>query len=337
MEFKDYYKVLGVTPKSSTKEIKETYRRLARKYHPDVNPGDVGAENRFKEINEAYEALRDEKKRARYDQVRAAHQSGRSWQTHARTGAGDGFPFDLGGLGGIDFDRFGRGNVGPGGFSDFFESLFGRAQRSGDQLGRDLEQEIEVTLAEAYAGTNRTFNLQVPVQCPMCSGLGRTENMVCTECRGSGTRMRQRRLDVKIPAGVREGSRIRVAGEGHPGKNGVRGNLYLIVKIAVDPRFELKSDDLHVNVQVDLVDAVLGAEVKVPMPDGNSVVMRIPVETQNGQVFRLAGQGMPRLKSGERGSLYVRVQVRLPKGLTPREKELFAELAQLRKGSPVTA
>ena len=337
MEFKDYYKVLGVTPKSSSKEIKETYRRLARKYHPDVNPGDASAEERFKEINEAYEALRDEKKRARYDRVRAAHQSGRSWQTQARTGAGGGFPFDLEGLGGIDIENLGRGKKGSGGFSDFFETLFGRMQQPGDQQGRDLEQEIEVTLAEAYAGTHRTFTLQVPGQCPACGGSGRIESMVCTVCRGSGARTRQRRLDVKIPAGVRDESRIRVAGEGHPGRNGERGNLYLIVKIAPDLRFELKSDDLHVNVPVDLVDAVLGAEILVPTPDGKSVVMRIPAETQNGQVFRLAGQGMPRLKSDARGGLFVRVQVRLPKGLTPREKELFAELAQLRKGSPVTA
>lgn len=337
MEFKDYYKVLGVTPKSSSKEIKETYRRLARKYHPDVNPGDASAEERFKEINEAYEALRDEKKRARYDQVRVAHQSGRSWQTHARTGASGGFPFDLEGLGGIDFENLGRGNKGSGGFSDFFETLFGRAQQAGDQQGRDLEQEIEVTLAEAYAGTQRTFTLQVPGQCPACAGSGRLENMVCTVCRGSGSRTRQRRLDVKIPAGVREGSRIRVAGEGHPGRNGERGNLYLIVRIAPDSRFELQSDDLHVTVPVDLVDAVLGAEIPVPTPDGKSVMMRIPVETQNGQVFRLAGQGMPRLRGSARGGLFVRVQVRLPKGLTPREKELFAELAQLRKESPVTA
>ena len=199
------------------------------------------------------------------------------------------FPFDLGGLGGIDFENLGRGNKGSGGFSDFFETLFGRAQQADDQQGRDLEQEIEVTLAEAYAGTQRTFSLQVPSQCPACAGSGRIESMVCTVCRGSGSRTRQRRLDVKIPAGVREGSRIRVAGEGHPGRNGERGNLYLIVKIAPDARFELQSDDLHVTVPVDLVDAVLGAEIPVPTPDGKSVMMRIPVETQNGQVFRLAG------------------------------------------------
>ncbi len=337
MEFKDYYKVLGVSPKTSTKEIKETYRRLARKYHPDVNPGDSNAEDRFKEINEAYEALRDEKKRARYDQLRAVHQSGRSWQNHARTGGGSGFPFDMGGLGGIESDGIGRGNVRSGGFSDFFESLFGRTQQPGDQQGRDLEQEIEVTLAEAFAGTLRTFDLQVPGPCPACAGSGRAEGTVCTVCRGSGSRLRHRRLEVKIPAGVREGSRIRVAGEGHPGRNGERGNLYLVVKIAPDSRYELKSDDLHTDVQVDLVDAVLGAEILVPTPDGKNVVMRIPPETQNGQIFRLAGQGMPKLKSSDRGGLFVRVQVRLPKGLTSREKELFAELALLRKGSPVTA
>ena len=335
MEFKDYYTVLGVTPKASAKEIKGAYRRLARKYHPDVNPGDAGAEERFKEINEAYEALRDAKKRARYDQVRAAHRSGRSWRTHARTGAGDGVPFDFGGLGGIDFDGLGRGS--GGGFSDFFESLFGRGRQPGANGGRDLEQEIEVTLAEAFAGTARSFSLQIPGQCPVCAGTGHVEHMVCTACRGSGSRMRNRRLDVKIPAGVRDGSRIRVAGEGHPGRNGERGNLYLIVKIAPDSRFELNGDDLHVKAQVDLVDAVLGAEILAPTPDGKSVVMRIPAETQNGQVFRLAGQGMPKLRGGERGSLFVSVQIRLPKRLTPREKELFAELAQLRKGSPVTA
>lgn len=334
MEFKDYYKVLGVSPKSSSKEIKQTYRRLARKYHPDVNPGDAGAEERFKEINEAYEALRDEKKRARYDQARAAHRSGRAWQTNARTG---GFPFDFGGLDGLDFEGIGRGKARSGGFSDFFESLFGRMQQPDDRHGRNLEQELEVTLAEAYTGTSRTFNAQVPGTCPACGGAGHAAGAVCTGCRGSGSRLRQRRLEVKIPAGVREGSRIRVAGEGHPGTNGQRGDLYLAVKIAPDPRFELQSDDLHVDAHVDLVDAVLGAEIHVPTPDGKSVVMRIPAETPNGQVFRLAGQGMPQLKGGARGSLFVRVHVRLPKGLSPREKELFAELAQIRKGSPVTA
>jgi DnaJ-class molecular chaperone len=335
MDFKDYYKVLGVAPKASTKEIKEAYRRLARKYHPDVNPGDPGAEERFKEINEAYEALRDNKKRARYDQVLAAHKSGRSWRNHTRTGPDGGSPFDFGGLGGIDFENLGRGR--GGGFSDFFESVFGRTRQPDDMQGRNLEQEIDVTLAEAFSGTTRTFTLQVPGPCPTCAGSGRLGNMVCTECRGSGMRARNRRLDVKIPAGVRDGSRIRVAGEGHPGKNGQRGNLFLIVKIAPDARFELKDDDLHVEAQADLVDAVLGAEINVPTPDGKSVVMRIPAETQNGQIFRLAGQGMPKLRSGERGGLFVRVQVRLPKGLTEREKELFSELAQLRKRTPVSA
>ena len=195
---------------------------------------------------------------ARYDQARAAHLSGRSWQTHRRGGAGTGVPFDLGGLGGIDFDGLGRGSAGAGGFSDFFESLFGRRRQPGEYQGRDLEQEIEVTLAEAYAGTARTFSLQVPGPCPACAGSGRAESMVCMECRGSGSRMRNRRLDVKIPAGVRDDSRIRVAGEGHPGRNGERGNLFLIVKIAPDSRFELQSDDLHVNVDIDLVDAVVG-------------------------------------------------------------------------------
>lgn len=336
MEFKDYYKVLGVSPKASSKEIKETYRRLARKYHPDVNPGDAGAEERFKEINEAYEALRDDRKRARYDQARAAHRSGRAWQTQTRTGAGGGFPFDLDELGGFDFGGMGRGGGRSGGFSDFFESLFGRSQQPGEQRGGDLEQEIEVTLAEAYSGTARAFSLQVPGPCATCGGAGQASGSVCMSCRGSGSFLRQRRLEVKIPAGVREGSRIRVAGEGHPGRSGQRGDLYLAVRIAPDTRFESKADDLYVDVQVDLVDAVLGAEIKVPTPDGKSVVMSIPAETPNGQVFRLAGQGMPRLKGGARGGLFARVQVRLPKGLTPREKELFAELAQLRKGSPVT-
>ncbi len=337
MEFKDYYKVLGVKPQASTKEIKDTYRRLARKYHPDVNPGDAGAEERFKSINEAYEALRDKKKRARYDQARAAHRSGRAWQSQVGDAVGNGVPFDFGGFGGIDFDSLGRGGARSGGFSDFFETLFGRGPQAGPQPGRHLEQDIEVSFAEAYAGTMRTFDLQVPGPCPACGSSGRAEGTICALCRGSGSHARHRRLEVKIPAGVRDGSRIRVAGEGHPGRNGERGDLFLVVKIAADSRFELKGDDLHVDVKIDLVDAVLGAEIPVPTPAGKSVVMRIPPETQNGQVFRLAGQGMPRLKHGDPGALFARVQVRLPKGLTDREKELFSELAKLRKEDPVTA
>jgi DnaJ-class molecular chaperone len=333
MEYKDYYKTLGVARNASQEEIRKAFRKLARKYHPDVNPGDKQAEAKFKEINEAYEVLSDPEKRQKYDAL------GPNWQEQF-----GGFGYQPGGTrtrtytyrtgtGGIPFD-FGDAT----GFSDFFEALFGRGARSTintvRRQGEDIEQPVEVTLREAYTGGTRTFIVQSPETCPTCKGTGEVNGKVCATCQGEGLQMRTKRLEVKIPPGVDNGSRVRVAGEGQPGiGGGPRGDLYLVISVKPDPQFERKGDDLYVDIPVELTTAMLGGEVPVPTPDGRKVLLTIPPETQNGQVFRLAGKGMPRLRGSGYGNLYARVQVVLPTGLSAREKQLFAELKRERAGA----
>ncbi len=313
MEYKDYYKILGVERSASEKDIKRAYRQLARKYHPDVNPGDKKAEEHFKEINEAYEVLSDAEKRRKYDELGADYQR---WQ-HMGGRPGD---FDWsqwmsgGGPGGgrvhVEYgdlsDLFG----GAGGFSDFFQTIFGggmgaaagpRTQAYGRAArGQDYEQPVQVTLEEAYSGTTRRV------------------------------RIGNRTLEVKIPAGVRSGSRVRMAGEGGPGQGGARGDLYLVVELLPHPTFRLEGDDLFTEVPVDIYTAILGGEVAVPTPKGQ-VMLKIPPETQGGRTFRLRGQGMPHLgKPQIHGDLLVQVRIQVPQQLSEKEKQLFRELASLR-------
>ena len=334
MDSKDYYKILGVSKSASPEDIKKAYRKLARKYHPDVNPGNKTAEARFKEINEAYEVLADPEKRRKYDSP--------GWQD----------PF---GFGGSRPGARGRTTVPPDyadptGFSDFFETLFGQRNRRGSatdtgarpnttrrpeapaaQVGENIEQPIEISLRDAYSGTTRNFTVEVTEPCPVCHGTGFVGTRVCATCGGTGTTSRTRKLEVQIPPGVDTGSRVRVAGAGQPGANGgPAGDLYLLVTMTPDPNFERKGDDLLTDAQAPLTMAVLGGEARVETLDGKRVLLTIPPETQNGQTFRLVGKGMPRRKDGGFGNLLVRIQVVLPTRLSPQEKQLFEQLAQLR-------
>jgi curved DNA-binding protein len=317
MEYKDYYKILGVDKNATEKEIKSAFRKLARQYHPDVNPDDPQAEARFKEINEAYEVLGDPEKRAKYDQL------GADWQRWQRSGGQPG-----------DFD-WSRWTTAPGGgrvhvrygtpedledlfgdgspFSDFFTSIFGGlggTRRTGGRggfegfdrprRGQDLEHEVEISLAEAYHGTTRLLTKD------------------------------GRRMEVKIPPGAKAGTRVRMRGEGGSGVSGGQsGDLYLKVRVARDPRFERKGDSLYVTVPVDLYTAVLGGEVRVPTLAGD-VNLKIPAGSQNGQTFRLRGKGMPKLRQpAEHGDLYARLDVSVPTKLTPKQRELFEQLRRL--------
>ena len=335
MEFKDYYSTLGVAKTASDKEIKTAYRKLARKHHPDVNPGDKAAESKFKELTEAYEVLGDPEKRKKYDEL------GANWrmyeQAGAGAGAGSGFPG--GGAWNVNFggaqgggartmteeqirEMFGGGDP----FSDFFHTFFGGAPAAeessprgrggrgrGARKGRDVEHELELGLEDAYQGALRRFSIKH-------DGHART-------------------VDVRIPAGVGDGSRVRVAGEGEHGSAGApAGDLYLRLRIAPHPRFERKGKDLYTHVSVPLTTAVLGGEVEVKTLGDKSLRLKIPPTTQNGQVFRLKGHGMPAVgKPNEPGDLYATADVQLPRQLTPEERAHFEALQKLEQGTKHTA
>jgi len=327
MAAKDYYAILGVSRNASGKEIKQAYRRLARKYHPDVNPGDPSAEAKFKEINAAHEVLSDPEKRKKYDQF------GDKWQYADQFAGWQQAPFgDFANQGTFTFD-FGDLGSGVGGLGGIFDSLFRgfgtRTTSRRPRRGRDIEQPIRVTLEEAYHGSTRTIEIQAESVCHVCNGRGALENAPCYTCGGVGRVLSPQRLEVKIPAGVKDGSRIRVAGKGEPGSTGgPSGDLYLVVSVKPHHTFHRKDSDLHVEVAVPLADAMLGGEVEVPTPKGK-VALKIPPETQNGRVFRLAGQGMPRMGDTKKGDLLAKVKIVLPTKLTEREKELFRELKDL--------
>ncbi len=322
MEYKDYYKILGVERDVSEKEIKRAYRRLARQLHPDVNPGDERAEERFKEINEAYEVLSDAEKRAKYDRLGANWQQ---WQRAGRdSGQYDWSQWFAGRPGGTRVewsgdlgDLFG-GGAGAGAFSDFFRAIFGgmggtgsagtsedvfrRASHQRTMAGQDVEASVEVTLEEAFHGATRLLERE------------------------------GRRIRVKIPPGVRNGSKVRIAGKGKPGySGGSPGDLYLNITIKPHPIFEREGDDLRCKVDVDLYTSVLGGESRVPTLNGD-VSLRIPPGTSGGSTFLLRGKGMPQPNTPKQyGNLLATVQIQVPQSLSPRERELFEELSSLRK------
>ncbi len=337
MEFKDYYSTLGVAKTATEKEIKQAFRKLARKHHPDVNPGDKSAEARFKELNEAYEVLGDPAKRRKYDEL------GANWRMYEQAGApGAGSPFGGGPSGGWNVQFEGGA---PGGgfrtmtademremfgdqdpFSDFFHTFFGGrvdpddaarrgrgARARASHRGRDIESEITLSLEDALQGATRQLSLKT-------DGHART-------------------VPVRIPAGVGDGSRVRVAGEGEQGTGGApSGDLYLRIRLAPHPRFERKGRDLYVRVPVPLTTVVLGGEVDVPTLSGRNLRLRVPPTTQNGQVLRLKGHGMPAVgKPEETGDLYATVDVELPRELTPEQRSHFEALKQLESGSKNSA
>ncbi len=329
MAGKNFYDILGVKKDSSDKEIKQAYRKLARKYHPDVNAGDKSAEATFKEINAAYEVLSDKDKRKKYDKYgdkwqyadqfeQAEQQQSQYWRQSPGGGTGFQYSGDIGNMDSILEELFGMGRT--GGFS----------HRSQPRRGQNLESPIELTLEESYQGTSRTISLQMEEPCPACKGTGRIHNLPCSACRGAGVVANVKRLEVKIPAGVTTGSRVRLAGKGQPSySGGTSGDLYLNITVKPNKTFERHGDNLHTAVPVPLATAVLGGEVKVPTPKGK-LALKIPPETQNGRVFRLTGQGMPHLGKSTRGDLLAKAEVVLPTKLSDKEKDLFRQLSEIR-------
>lgn len=348
VDFKDYYDTLGISRTATESEIKAAFRKQARKHHPDVNPGDANAEERFKDVNEAYEVLSDAEKRKLYDRY------GEEWQRYKEAGYTGDEPQNAGRRASTeDFGTWFTGN--SGGFSssgtsgsdhsDFFETLFGSfgGRRGADTFtrstprprrGQDIDAEVEVSFQEAFRGTTRRFDIQAEEVCPTCGGTGLVRNQICPTCDGAGYIPRIKTIEVKIPAGVTNGSRIRVAGQGGAGEaGGPNGDVYLIVKLVEDKRFTREGDNLRTEVEVPMLTALLGGKTQVVTPTGR-VELTIPAETQQGKVFRLRGQGMPKLKSksGERGDLLAKANVVLPTNLTDREKALLEELRTLRTG-----
>jgi DnaJ-class molecular chaperone len=327
---KDYYDILGVKKNADEKQIKSAYRKLARKLHPDVNPGDKAAEERFKQVNTAFEVLSDPEKRKKYDRYgdnweqAEAFEKARA-QAGTRGGGGQTYHFDIG-------DMFGRGagQGAPGGFEDIFGNIFGGRGRRGPMRGQNVEYEAAVSLEEAYAGTVRTLQMQGEEACPTCGGAGQLAGAVCHVCQGSGAVIGSRRLEVKIPAGAKDGTRVRIAGEGEPGVGGgPRGDLYVVVRVAPHGRFERKGDDLWTDIRVPVEDAVLGGEAEVQTIAGKRIAVRIPPLTQNGKSIKLGGLGMPVLdgkKPKGSGDMYVRVKVTIPEKLTDRQRSLFEQL-----------
>ena len=298
MEYKDYYQTLGVGKTADADDIKKAYRKLAKEYHPDRNPGNKASEEKFKEINEAYEVLSDPQKRSRYDQLGSSYyqwqQQGGSpgsynwdqWGTYTPEGTPVNFE-DLG-------DMFG--------FSDFFQQIFGGAgaytRTATRRASRPViyEQPVTISFSEAYNGTKRILQ------------------------------MGDRRMEVKIPAGSHTGTKVRFAGEGPDTSRGTKSDLYLIVEVTPDSRFEQRGDDLHTDAVIDLYTAVLGGEVKVPTPSGD-VLLTIPAGTQPDRIFRLTGRGMPRIRTPRvKGDLYAHVKVNIPRFLTAQQRDLFEKL-----------
>jgi DnaJ-class molecular chaperone len=321
MDFKDYYAVLGVAKTATDKEIKQAFRKLARKHHPDVNPGDRTAEAKFKEINEAHEVLGDPDKRRKYDEL------GANWRMYEQAGPGapghpgqrweGAFTGSPGGFRTMSEEEMREmfGDSDP--FSDFFHTFFGGAgaaetghrTRTGRaraaRQGRDVEHELELGLEDAFHGTTQRLSLRH-------DGHART-------------------VDVRIPAGVGDGSRVRITGEGEAGTGGAQaGDLYLRIRLARHPRFDRKGRDLHTQVTIPLTRAVLGGETEVVTLGGKPLRLRIPPLTQNGQVFRLKGHGMPAVgKPDQTGDLYAAVEVQLPRELTPEQRAHFEALNRL--------
>lgn len=365
MAKRDLYEVLGVRRAASEHEIKRAYRRLARKYHPDVNPGDKAAEARFKEISQAYETLSDPEKRRRYDQF--GHEA-------FAAGAGARGPAE-GGFSGFDFSQVDLGPGGLGDLGDLLSDFFGQRtppESSGPGQGTDLHYTLEINFEDALRGRTTEISIQKqtrcgacrgsgarpgsaletcpncggsgrrPVRgllrtgqaCPRCRGSGKVSREACTACGGSGVTFGTERIAVKIPPGVDNGSRIRLQGMGEAGRNGgPAGDLYIITRVRPHPVLERKGDNLYLEVPITITEAALGARIEVPTIDGMTT-MRIPPETSSGQVFRLRGKGVPHLKGGGQGDQFVTVKIMAPRNLDARSQELLREFARLNPGDP---
>ena len=341
VQYKDYYQTLGVPRGASEGDLKKAFRKLAREFHPDVAKNKKQAEEKFKEINEAYEVLSDSAKRKRYDELGANWQSGADFRPPPGwESSGQGRNAAGGGAHGFQFDGTG--------FSDFFEQFFGsRGGRGATGFGRggfaeeamsaergqDIEGDILVTLEEAMRGSVRSVSVRHAVVCEQCGGSGQRNRRVCQACGGTGQVAKTETYQVKVPAGVTEGQRLRIAGRGEAGTGGgAAGDLYLRVRLARHPDFEVEDHNLIYQAEVAPWEAVLGANISVPTLNGH-VSIKVPAGTQNGQKLRVRGRGLPE-RSGGNGDLIVETRIEVPKRVTDAERKLWERLAQESKFNP---
>lgn len=353
MSKRDYYEVLGLSKSASADEIKKAYRKLAMQYHPDKNPGDAEADKKFKEATEAYEILKDEQKRAAYDQY--GHNA---FGQHGGGGAG----FGAGGGHGFHNMHDIFGDI----FGDFMGGGNARAKQTREVRGSDLKYNISISLEEAFHGVERNISFTTAVKCSTCSGhgsedkdafvscnvcngrgsvrmqqgffaieqtchschgLGKTIKNPCKKCRGTGRVEEKKTLLVNIPAGIENNTRIRLTGEGEAGMyGGSNGDLYIFVSIVSHPIFRVEGADLHCRLPVSMTTAILGGELELPAIEGGTIKLKIPAGTQNADKLKVRDKGMSKVRSSSRGSLYAHVYVEVPKNLTTRQKELLQEL-----------
>jgi DnaJ-class molecular chaperone len=343
---KDYYKILGVPRTASADEIKKAHRKLARKHHPDLNPGNKAAEDRFKEIQEAYDVLSEPETRSKYDQY------GEKWQRVSQNPPPNAGASRQGasGFSGATGSPFGGADTEGGGpnFEEFIAQMFGGAARTrrGANAPRsaapseDIEFAVDISLEDAYTGTSKRITLTVEDVCPECDGMGQKRNsrgqfelngQACPRCKGSGHIPSQRSVEVSIPAGAWDGLRMRVAGQGAADARGRRGDLYVQLHVLPHPRFERDGQDLLFDVNIPYTVAGLGGDVSVEMLNRQLRDVIVPPGIQTGQKLRLSGQGMPALRDRRTGDAFARVRITVPRDLSAREKQLIRELAEIRK------
>ena len=336
-KFIDYYSILGVPKTASEAEIKSAYRKLAMKHHPDRNPGNKEAENKFKELNEANEVLSDRQKRQTYDQLGKDWRQGQNFTPPPGPTGATGYG---GGAGGQGFEQFGD-------FSDFFRSMFGGAGagdygQSGGETDfesftrgaggarssqGDMESELHLSLADVLRGGTQALTFSYKSACPECGGRGRQKTRACQACRGEGHSLETREIRVNLPKGLRNGTRIRLKGQGRRSPSGRNGDLYLSIYIAPHPDFTIEGDDLQTPVHLMPWDAALGAEISIPALDG-AVKIKLPAGSAAGKRLRISGRGLPR-KDGSRGDLYAVIVIDIPPSLTQRQVDLLKKLKEI--------
>jgi len=346
MPAKDYYRILGVGRNAGGDEIKKAYRRLAQRHHPDKNPGDKSAEEKFKDLNEAYQVLSDREKKAQYDRFGFVGRSEpgapgpgpaggpRYYYSSSAPGAAQSFDFDINDL------ISGRGRRKRGGFGsigDIFSDLFGGApfaeQAEYAPQVEDIEAELQIPFLDAVQGGTKTFAINLPVQCLACGGSGRTGAGYCSSCGGAGMQMKMENLTVRIPPGVRDRGKLRIPGRGRVVPGLKPGDLVIRIRVTPHPYFRREGNDIQVDLPVTVWEAALGAGVEVPTIDGISN-LKIPPGTKSGQVFRMRGKGAPDPATGRRADQYVRVQITIPEKLDEKSKKLIEELSKLNPENP---